>query len=221
MEAYKLEVRNVSKVFKEGTAAEGISFKVENGKIIGFVGHNGSGKTVLFKCICGFYAVTDGEITINGKVVGIGEQMPRNIAFIIEEPAFLGDYNGRRNLEYLFELRNKRNPEHIRKIMEKVCLDYDSRKKVSKYSLGMKQRLAIAQVLMDDQPILIMDEPMNGLDQQGISDIRELILEEKKKGKIILLASHNSADIEYLCDEVYELENGKIIGKRSKSANEP
>jgi len=221
MEAYKLEVRNVSKVFKEGTAVEGISFKVENGKIIGFVGHNGSGKTVLFKCICGFYAVTDGEITINGKVVGIGEQMPRNIAFIIEEPAFLGDYNGRRNLEYLFELRNKRNPEHIRKIMEKVCLDYDSRKKVSKYSLGMKQRLAIAQVLMDDQPILIMDEPMNGLDRQGISDIRELILEEKKKGKIILLASHNSADIEYLCDEVYELENGKIIGKRSKSANEP
>jgi len=221
MEAYKLEVRNVSKVFKEGTAAEGISFKVENGKIIGFAGHNGSGKTVLFKCICGFYAVTDGEITINGKVVGIGEQMPRNIAFIIEEPAFLGDYNGRRNLEYLFELRNKRNPEHIRKIMEKVCLDYDSRKKVSKYSLGMKQRLAIAQVLMDDQPILIMDEPMNGLDQQGISDIRELILEEKKKGKIILLASHNSADIEYLCDEVYELENGRIIGKRSKSANEP
>jgi len=221
MEAYKLEVRNVSKVFKEGTAAEGISFKVENGKIIGFVGHNGSGKTVLFKCICGFYAVTDGEITINGKVVGIGEQMPRNIAFIIEEPAFLGDYNGRRNLEYLFELRNKRNPEHIRKIMEKVCLDYDSRKKVSKYSLGMKQRLAIAQVLMDDQPILIMDEPMNGLDRQGINDIRELILEEKKKGKIILLASHNSADIEYLCDEVYELENGRIIGKRSKSANEP
>ena len=221
MEAYRLEVRNVSKVFKEGTAAEGISFKVENGKIIGFVGHNGSGKTVLFKCICGFYAVTDGEITINGKVVGIGEQMPRNIAFIIEEPAFLGDYNGRRNLEFLYELRNKRNPEHIRKIMEKVCLDYDSRKKVSKYSLGMKQRLAIAQVLMDDQPILIMDEPMNGLDRQGINDIRELILEEKKKGKIILLASHNSADIEYLCDEVYELENGKIIGKRSKSANEP
>ena len=221
MEAYKLEVRNVSKVFKEGTAVEDITFKVKNGKIIGFVGHNGSGKTVLFKCICGFYAVTDGEITINGKVVGIGEQMPRNIAFIIEEPAFLGDYNGRRNLEFLYELRNKRNPEHIRKIMEKVCLDYDSRKKVSKYSLGMKQRLAIAQVLMDDQPILIMDEPMNGLDRQGISDIRELILEEKKKGKIILLASHNSADIEYLCDEVYELENGKIIGKRSKSANEP
>jgi len=221
MEAYKLEVRNVSKVFKEGTAVEDITFKVKNGKIIGFAGHNGSGKTVLFKCICGFYAVTDGEITINGKVVGIGEQMPRNIAFIIEEPAFLGDYNGRRNLEFLYELRNKRNPEHIRKIMEKVCLDYDSRKKVSKYSLGMKQRLAIAQVLMDDQPILIMDEPMNGLDRQGINDIRELILEEKKKGKIILLASHNSADIEYLCDEVYELENGRIIGKRSKSANEP
>ena len=217
METYSLEVKKVSKSFKEGIAMEDISFQAENGNIIGFVGHNGSGKSVLFKCICGFYAVTEGEITINGRVVGIGEQMPRNIAFIIEEPAFLGEYSGRKNLELLYELRNKRNPEHIRKMMERVCLDYDSRKKVSKYSLGMKQRLALAQVLMEDQPILIMDEPMNGLDRQGISDIRELILKEKEKGKIILLASHNSADIEYLCDEVYELENGKIIGKKSKS----
>ena len=217
METYSLEVKKVSKSFKEGIAMEDISFQAENGSIIGFVGHNGSGKSVLFKCICGFYAVMEGEITINGRVVGIGEQMPRNIAFIIEEPAFLGEYSGRKNLELLYELRNKRNPEHIRKMMEKVCLNYDSRKKVSKYSLGMKQRLALAQVLMEDQPILIMDEPMNGLDRQGISDIRELILKEKEKGKIILLASHNSADIEYLCDEVYELENGKIIGKKSKS----
>ena len=98
--------------------------------------------------------------------------------------------------------------------MEKVNLDYNSKKKVSKYSLGMKQRLAIAQVLMEDEPILIMDEPMNGLDREGIKDIRELILEEKREGKIILLASHNSGDIEYLCDEVYELENGKVIGKK-------
>ena len=169
---------------------------------------------MLFKCICGFYQVTKGEILINKKKVGIGDQMPGNIAFTIEEPAFSGEYSGRKNLEFLYELRHKRDSGHIKKIMDKVNLDYNSKKKVSKYSLGMKQRLAIAQVLMEDEPILIMDEPMNGLDREGIKDIRELILEEKRKGKIILLASHNSGDIEYLCDEVYELENGKVIGKK-------
>lgn len=209
-----LQVQNVSKEFREGIAIQNISFCASNGKIIGFVGHNGSGKTVLFKCICGFYQVTSGEIFINEKLVGIGEEMPRNIAFTIEEPAFLGEYSGRKNLEFLYELRHKKNRQYIMDIMEKVCLDYNNRKKVSKYSLGMKQRLAIAQVLMEDLPILILDEPMNGLDRQGVHDIRELILKEKQKGKIILLASHNSGDIEYLCDNVYELENGKIISTR-------
>ncbi len=216
MQEYILKVDNISKVFKEGVALEGISFSATNGTIIGFVGHNGSGKTVLFKCICGFYSVTSGKILINDREVGIGDNMPRNIAFTIEEPAFHGEYNGRKNLEFLYELRNKKDPMHIRKIMETVKLDYTSKKKVSKYSLGMKQRLAIAQVLMEDMPILIMDEPMNGLDRNGIKEVRELLLEEKRKGKIILLASHNSADIDYLCDMVYELENGKVVGR-----NEP
>lgn len=215
MQEYLLQIKNLSKEFKEGMAIEEISFSVSNGTIIGFVGHNGSGKTVLFKCICGFYQVSAGEILINEKAVGIGEEMPRNIAFTIEEPAFLGEYSGRKNLEFLYELRHKKDPKHIKYIMEKVFLDYSNKKKVSKYSLGMKQRLAIAQVLMEDQPILILDEPMNGLDREGIKDIRELILEEKQKGKIILLASHNSADIEYLCDSVYELENGKMISARN------
>ncbi len=211
MEEYKIVVSHASKRFKEGMAMDDISFEAKNGSIIGFVGHNGSGKSVLFKCICGFYEVTDGIIEINGKRVGIGEQMPRSVSFIIEEPAFLGEYSGRKNLELLYELCHKRNSEHIRNMMKKVCLDYNSKKKVSKYSLGMKQRLAIAQALMEDHPVIILDEPMNGLDRQGILDIRELILEEKRKGKIILLASHNSTDIDYLCDTVYELENGKII----------
>ena len=216
MDKYLLEVKNVCKEFREGLALENISFTAENGKIIGFVGHNGSGKTVLFKCICGLYQVTDGEILVNNEKVGIGEKMPRNIAFTIEEPAFLGDYSGKKNLEFLYELRHKKDNEHIKEIMQKVKLDYTSRKKVSKYSLGMKQRLAIAQILIEEAPILIFDEPMNGLDRQGIKEIRELILEEKEKGKIILLASHNSEDIEYLCNEVYELENGKVIDKKVK-----
>lgn len=213
MEEWILEVKHAGKQFKEGRAIQDISFTATNGKVLGFVGHNGSGKTVLFKCICGFYQVTEGEILLNGKPVGIGEDMPRNIAFVIEEPAFLGEYSGRKNLEFLYELRHPKNTEKIKMVMDKVSLDYYSRKKVAKYSLGMKQRLAIAQVLMEEMPVLILDEPMNGLDYKGIDDIRELILEEKRAGKIILLASHNSADIKYLCDEVYELENGKIMNK--------
>ena len=220
MEEWILEVKHVGKQFKEGRAIQDISFTATNGKVLGFVGHNGSGKTVLFKCICGFYRVTEGEILLNRKPVGIGEDMPRNIAFVIEEPAFLGEYSGRKNLEFLYELRHPKNTKKIKMVMDKVSLDYYSRKKVAKYSLGMKQRLAIAQVLMEEMPVLILDEPMNGLDYRGIGDIRELILEEKKAGKIILLASHNSADIEYLCDEVYELENGKIISKNVKVREE-
>lgn len=211
MEECVFKVNNISKKFKEGYAIQNISLAATNGKIIGFVGHNGSGKTVLFKCICGFYQVTEGEIFINGVRVGIGEKMPHNIAFTIEQPAFLNEYSGRKNLEFLYELRHKKDSLYIRSMMEKVGLDYESKKKVSKYSLGMKQRLAIAQVLMEEAPILIMDEPMNGLDRKGVQDVRELIIEEKKKGKIILLASHNREDIEYLCDEVYRLENGKVI----------
>ena len=157
------------------------------------------------------YAVTEGEILINGKTVGIGEDMPHNIAFTIEEPAFIGEYSGRRNLEFLYGLRHRKDSQRIKDIMATVKLDYDSRKKVAKYSLGMKQRLSIAQVLMEEMPILIMDEPMNGLDRQGVKEVRELLLAEKKKGKIILLASHNSEDIEYLCDTIYKLENGRMI----------
>lgn len=211
-----LVVNDISKIFKEGRAIENISFTAKSGNILGFVGHNGCGKTVLFKCICGFFAVTEGEILINEKRVGIGEEMPHNIAFAIEEPAFLGEYSGRKNLEFLYNLRHKKNSEYIKEIMNLVKLDYNSRKKVSKYSLGMKQRLAIAQVLMEDMPILILDEPMNGLDREGVKEIRELILKEKEKGKIILLASHNSADIDYLCDYVYEMENGKIISRNDE-----
>ncbi len=211
-----LHVDHISKNFKEGTALCDLSFEAKNGDIIGFVGHNGSGKTVLFKCICGFYEVSEGEITIDGQKVGIGDRMPRNIAFTIEEPAFIEDYNGRKNLSLLYELNHKKDMAHIKTMIQLVGLDYKSNKKVGKYSLGMKQRLAIAQVLMEDMPILILDEPMNGLDKNGVREIRELIMAEKEKGKIIILASHNSADIDYLCDIVYELENGKVIGSSRK-----
>jgi ABC-2 type transport system ATP-binding protein len=206
-----LEVNHVSKFFKRDRALKDISFQGESGQIIGFTGHNGCGKTVLFKCILGLYKVDKGTIKINNEEVGIGEDMPRCTAFSIENPAFNERYSGRKNLSYLYELNHKKDLLYINRIMEKVGLNPSVKKPVSKYSLGMKQRLAIAQVLMENQDLLIFDEPMNGLDRKGVEDIRKLILDEKKKGKLILLASHNADDIKILCDHVYTMENGYFI----------
>ncbi len=210
-EKHSLQIKNVGKRFGARQVLDGISLSAQEGTALGFVGHNGSGKTVLFKCICGFLAVSEGEILIDNIPVGIGERMPHNIACSIEEPAFLEEYSGLQNLDFLYRLRHRKDRQKMRDFMELVHLDSTDKKRVGKYSLGMKQRLALAQVLMEDQPFLILDEPMNGLDRQGSSLIRELLLEEKRKGKIILLASHNPQDIDILCDRVYELENGRIV----------
>ncbi len=203
-----LSVEHVSKIFGEDKVLSDISFVGEEGEIIGFVGHNGSGKTVLLKCICGLLQASEGKIEINGKKVGIGKNMPHNIGLLIEEPAFLNDYSGYKNLDFLYRMRNKKNPDLLKAVMTIVGLDWKSRKKVKKYSLGMRQRLAIAQVIMEEPEILILDEPMNGLDKNGIKEMRELFLEKKRQNKLLLLASHSREDIEYLCDRVYELENG-------------
>lgn len=136
--------------------------------------------------------------------------MINNAGIIIEEPAFLGNESGKKNLELLYMLNHKRDQKVIVEIMQKLGLNPDSKKKVRQYSLGMRQRLALAQALMENSEILILDEPMNGLDKEGVNEIRQLLLNLKEQGKTILLASHNKEDIEILCDEVYEMEHGKM-----------
>lgn len=206
-----LQVKNISKYFRNETALDCVSFSAEKGQVIGFSGHNGCGKTVLFKCITGLLYANKGEILIGGEKVGIGDEMPRGISYTIEEPSFIWKYSGRKNLSLLYELNHRKNPEIIEHYMTLVGLPYESNKPVKGYSLGMKQRLAIAQTLMDDNEVLIFDEPMNGLDRNGVREIRKILKEEKEKGKLILLASHNPGDLEELADRVYVMENGKII----------
>ena len=201
-------VEHVSKKFKDYEALKDVNLQCEAGKIYGLVGYNGSGKTVLFKCICGFLQTDAGSITVNGRK--IGGEMIKNAGIIIEEPSLIQNETGRKNLEFLYMLNHKRNPEVITGIMKKMRLDPDSRKKVKEYSLGMRQRLALAQALMEDPAILILDEPMNGLDKTGVEEVRAMLLEEKSRGKTILLASHNREDIQILCDEVHEMENGVL-----------
>lgn len=203
-----ISVKNVTKRFGRQTVLAGVSLSMEAGKIYGLVGYNGSGKTVLMKCICGLLLADEGEILVKGKK--IGEQMIENAGVIIEEPAFLTNESGKKNLQLLYMLNHKKDNAKIERVMKKVGLDAGNRKKVRHYSLGMRQRLAIAQAVMEEPEILILDEPMNGLDKQGVGEIRDLLLSYKEEGKVILLASHNREDIQILCDEVYEIEEGRL-----------
>ncbi|MCC8105863.1 MAG: ABC transporter ATP-binding protein [Clostridiales bacterium] len=209
-ENISIEVINVSKNFKEVEVLKDISLKCSSGRIYGIVGHNGSGKTVLFKCICGFLSCSKGEIMINGEKMGKDIDMLTNAGIIIEEPGFLRNWNAYHNLEFLYTIRNKRDKGYLRSALEQVGLDPALKRPVGKYSLGMRQRLAIAQAIMEKPDILILDEPMNGLDRAGVSEMRNLFLQMKAENKLLLLASHNKEDISTLCDEVYEMEDGRL-----------
>lgn len=210
METY-IEVQNVVKRFRDQVVLKNVSISFEKGKIHGIVGRNGSGKTVLFKCICGLMHPEEGVILVNGKRVGRDVDMPEDIGAIIEAPGFLPNYSGYKNLRFLANIRRKIGKEEILNVLKTVGLDPESRKHVGKYSLGMRQRLGIAQAIMEDPEILILDEPMNGLDNAGVQDIRALLLELKAQGKTILLASHNHEDIAALCDTVHEMDGGVLL----------
>lgn len=205
-----IEVREISKSFKNAQVLKRVSLAVEEGTICGLVGLNGSGKTVLMKAICGFLIPEEGEVLVNGKRIGKDCDFPENVGAIIENPGFSQFISGFKNLKNLASIQNKIDDEKIRDTMRLVGLDPDSKKWVSKYSLGMRQRLGIAQAIMEDQDILILDEPMNGLDKQGVADVRKLLLSLKEQGKTIILASHNMSDIDILCDKVYEMDAGEI-----------
>lgn len=211
MEAY-IEIDHVTKKFGDDVILHDISISMEQGNVYGISGNNGSGKTVLMKCICGFLPVTEGAIRVNGKRIGIDIDFPESIGVIIETPGFLTNLSGMRNLEILSGLKGKITKEEIRSAVRKAGLDPDLKKPVAKYSLGMRQRLGIAQAIMEDPDFLILDEPFNGLDKHGVEDIRKLLLELKRQGKTIILASHNSEDIRILCDKVYEMDGGRVQG---------
>lgn len=213
-----ISIENVTKKFDTIFALENVSLSIERGKIYGIIGRNGSGKTVLFKLIAGYLKPTSGRIVVSGKEIGKDTDFADNIGLIIESPGFLKGYTGFKNLSYLASIRNVIGKEEIRKSMEKVGLDPDSNKKVGKYSLGMKQRLGIAQAIMENPDILILDEPMNSLDHQGVEEIRGILKRLKNEGKTIVLASHNKEDIEILCDEVYELNRGRLEKHDSQTA---
>lgn len=203
-------VNNVSLTIKNTPILVNVNARFEHGKIHGLIGRNGSGKTMLMKCICGFVKPTSGEIIVSGKRIGKDCDFPDNTGIIIETPGFIPYYSGYKNLKLLADLHGKITKDDIRKTMEQVGLDPLLKRHVRKYSLGMRQRLGLAQAIMENPDILILDEPMNGLDKDGVRDMRQYLLDLKAKGKTILIASHSAEDIDVLCDTVYEIDKGKL-----------
>ena len=205
-----IEVENYSKIIKKKPVLKNISLQLEQGKIYGFVGHNGSGKTMLFRAICGFIRPSQGSVKILDKRITLNEALPVDVGLILETPGFIPNYTGFQNLEYLASIKNKTTPEQIRSALDKIGLTDAKDEKVKKYSLGMKQKLAIAQAFMEGQELLILDEPTNGLDKESVKRFREIMVDLRNQGKTILIASHNDADIQYLSDEIYELNDGLL-----------
>ncbi|MCM1496793.1 MAG: ATP-binding cassette domain-containing protein [Bacteroides sp.] len=217
---YAIIIENVVKQFGEERVLKNVSHAFEKGKVHGIIGNNGSGKTVMFKCICGFMQPTEGRILVRGKEIGRDVDFPEHIGIIIETPGFLAFKTGFRNLQILASLNNRIGREEIIRTIERVGLDPALKKTVSKYSLGMRQRLGIAQAIMEDPDLLILDEPFNGLDKHGVADIRNIIMELKEQGKTILLASHNAEDIRILCDTVCEMDAGILREVSGHEENE-
>ena len=210
-----ITLENVSKSFKEKTVLLKTNLTIEKGKITGFVGRNGSGKTVLFKLICGLLRPTTGTVTVQGKQLGKDCDFAPDVGVLIETPSFISYESGFRNLRDLAAIRKKIGPEEVRAAIRSVGLDDTDKKWVGKYSLGMRQRLGIAQAIMEHPALLILDEPMNGLDRGGVEEMRKLFGSLRDNGTTILLASHAAEDIDLLCDKVYEVSDG-IVTEREK-----
>ena len=203
-----VKVKNLTKSFGKEKVLKGISHTFEAGKIHGIMGFNGSGTTVMFKCICGTLQPDRGSVYVYGKRIGKDIDFPENTGMIIESPGFLPYISGYENLKRLAQLNRKIGDTEIRDAIARVGLDPFSKKKVGQYSLGMRERLGIAQAIMENPKLLVLDEPFNGLDEDGVKEVRNILLKMKQTGVTTVLSSHNAEDIKILCDSVYQMNKG-------------
>lgn len=203
-------LENVSKKIGNEVILDNISINLDYGKIYGFVGRNGSGKSMLFKTICGFIIPDNGKVLFDNIDIFKQKVFPPNTRALIDKPNFISELSGEDNLEILAKIQNKIQITDIRNILKLLSLFEEKDKQVKKYSLGMKQKLGIAQVIMENPNIMIFDEPFNGLDNESVRIVRDLLLEEKNKNKLILISSHIKEDIDLLCDKVFVMDSGSI-----------
>ncbi|MDD6845784.1 MAG: ATP-binding cassette domain-containing protein [Clostridia bacterium] len=205
-----IELTNVSKAIKGTVVLDNINLRMESGKVYGLKGKNGSGKTMLMRAVCGLIS-TDGTVNINGEILGKDISFPRSIGVLIENPSFISNYTGFKNLKVLASIQNRINDEDIKNALIKVQLDPDDKRTYRKYSLGMKQKLGIAAAFMENPDIIILDEPINALDEAGAKQVHKILEEQKSRGAIIIIACHDREELEMLSDEIIEISEGKIV----------
>lgn len=205
-----IEIKNLTKIISKNTVLEDINIRMEYGKIYGLRGRNGSGKTMLMRAICGLINPTSGEVIINGESLGKDISFPRSIGALIENPGFISSYSGYKNLKILADIQGKVGNDRIREVLEIVGLDPADKKKFKKYSLGMKQKLGIAAAILEKPEIIVLDEPINALDESSVKIIRGILQKYSNEGALILVSCHDSEELEYLSDEIYVIEEGRI-----------
>ena len=208
-----LEIKNITKVIDGTKVLDSVTLSMERGKIYGLRGRNGSGKTMIMKAICGLIRVKEGEIWIDGELLGKKYDFPKSIGALIETPGFVENYSGYSNLKMLADMKGFIGKKEIETIMERVGLDPKEKKKVKKYSLGMRQKLGIAAALMEHPELIVLDEPTNALDEESVQVLHCLLQEEKDRGALIIIASHDEEELKRLCDEIYIVNAGKVKKK--------
>ena len=207
-----LEIKNICKTIGNAEILKHINLEMERGKIYGLRGQNGSGKTMLMRTICGLILPTEGEIVIDGETLGKDISFPRSIGALIENPGFIADYSGMKNLEVLASIQNHIKKEDIAACMEELGLDPNDKKKFKKYSLGMKQKLGIIAAVMENPDLIILDEPLNALDEKTVNTVKEILLRHKARGALIIISCHDREELEFLSDEIFCIEAGEITG---------
>lgn len=206
-----IEITGLTKQIKKATVLDDINLRLEDGKIYGLKGKNGSGKTMLMRAVCGLILPTKGTININGDILGKDISFPKSIGALIENPAFIPGFTGFKNLQILASIQNKINGAQIEEALSTVGLDPKDKRKYRKYSLGMKQRLGIAAAIMEKPDIIILDEPINALDEKGVVLVRKILQDARERGALVLIACHDKEELEALSDEIFVMENGKIV----------
>lgn len=213
----KIDIKNLSKTIKGTLILDNINISLTSGTIYGLRGKNGCGKTMLMRCICGLIIPTTGSVVIDDQQLHRDIMIPKNIGALIENPAFLPQYTGYKNLKILASLTGNINDEEIVKALERVGLDPQDKRVYKKYSLGMKQKLGIANAIMGEPDIIVLDEPINALDEDSVKLIKKELRKLAKSGKLIIIACHDKEELEYFCDIIYEIKWGYIVGQEEMS----
>lgn len=209
----KINIDNISKSFDKGLVLNNINLYFESGKVYGLKGRNGSGKTMLLRAISGLILPDKGTIKIDDKILGDDLSFPPSVGVLIENPGYIPELSGKDNLRNIADIKSVVSDKEINEIMKYFDLEPESKKPVKKYSLGMKQKLGLCMAFMEDPELILLDEPMNALDEKAVNDLKDLILKKEKEGKLIIIASHDLEDLEELTDEIIEMQNGEVVNK--------